>query len=196
MLVLKKIKIKRKYYIIIPMVVMLSIFGLYGAITLNNQRISDENYHPSLEDLGEPIENPTIPTIEYVRYWLFVDKTSKILYVEGEWVCGDFAVRLAINAKERNWRMYIVLLHYSFDGETGFGVIGYIANNGHAFNMIYCQDGDDEGDDLDVWYIEPQTDAIWQLDYDHYNVYTYYFSISNTMWNTIYWVNYYDYYSI
>ena len=101
MLVLKKIKIKRKYYIIIPMVVMLSIFGLYGAITLNNQRISDENYHPSLEDLGEPIENPTIPTIEYVKYWLFVDKTSKILYVEGEWECGDFSDRLDINAKER-----------------------------------------------------------------------------------------------
>jgi len=166
----------------------------YNQQNPNYLSLFGEDYQELLDDIGEPIENPITPTIEQVNSWLAIDNTDEILYVENVWMCGEYATMLTVNAKEKSWRMYVVILYYSVDGESGYGKTNPNGNNGHAFNLIYCQDGVDEGDELDVWYIEPQSDGIWQLNYDHYNVYTYYLGgISGTIWKGIYWVNYYDY---
>jgi len=189
---------KKKIFSIIFIIACVSIgtlvvFVFYSQQTPDYTSLFGEDYQSLLDDIGEPVENPVVPTIEHVNYWLHVDKTDDLLYMEDVWMCGDYAARLVVNAKERNWRMYVVILYYSIEGETGYGASIPNGNNGHAFNLIYCQDGDDADDELDVWYIEPQSDGVWQLNYDHYDVYSYYYGSSGTVWEDIYWVNYYDY---
>lgn len=196
MLTQKRLGIQRKFYIILIVGVVLFIFT---TVIIFNQHSNDslslfgEDYQKILDNIGEPVLNPITPTIEQVNSWLHFDKTNEILYMENVWMCGDFAIRLTVNAKEKSWRMYVAIMCYSIDGEMGYGVSNSDGSNGHAFNLIYCQDGSDPGTELDVWYIEPQSDTIWQINYDHYIIYTYYNSLPETMWDTIYWVNYYDY---
>ena len=189
---------KKKLFSVILIIICISIGSIVIFVFVYEQptdysSLFGDDYQSILDSIGEPVANPTIPTIEHVNYWLHVDKTDDILYIEDVWMCGDYATRLTVNAKENSWRMYVVILYYSVDGETGYGVTNPEGNTGHAFNLIYCQDGDDLGDELDVWYIEPQSDGIWQLNYDHYSVYNYYSGLSGTIWEEIYWVNYYDY---
>lgn len=151
-------------------------------------------YQIILPDVGEPVSNPIIPTIGEVVSWLSGDNTDGIPYVEDVWMCGDYSTMLVINAKENNWRMRIAVMFYSYDGDEGYGKSVLRGSLGHAFNLIYVQDGSDPGDDLDVWYIEPQSDVIWNINYGHYRVYNYYSGgLVGTLWDTIFWVNYYDY---
>lgn len=153
------------------------------------------DYQSMLDNIGEPVSNPTIPTITHVISWLRTDVTDRIPYEENVWECGGYSATLVINAKEMNWRIYVVILCYSFDGGAGYGERSPSGDYGHAFNLIYCQDGDDLDSELDVWYIEPQSDGVWQLNYDHYTVYTYYSGgLVKTIWSTTYWVNYYFYF--
>ncbi|KKN01106.1 hypothetical protein LCGC14_1131040 [marine sediment metagenome] len=150
-------------------------------------------YQIILPDAGEPVSNPTIPTIEEVVSWLSIDNTDGILYVEDEWMCGDYSVMLVVNAKENSWRMRIVIMFYSYDGDEGYGKSALRGSLGHAFNLIYTQDGNDLDDELDVWYIEPQSDVVWNINYGHYEVYNYYSGgLAGTLWQSIFWVNYYD----
>ena len=190
-----KVKISSIFLIIACLLIgtVVVIVYFYDQQTPDYTSLFGEDYQKLLDDIGEPIESPVVPTIEQVNSWLSSDKTNEILYIENVWMCGDYAARLTVNAKERSWRMYVAIMFYSINGESGYGLNIPNGNTGHAFNLIYCQDGADEGDELDVWYIEPQTDTIWQLKYDHYIVYNYYFSIPETVWNTVHWVNYYDY---
>ena len=189
-----KVKISSIFLVIACLLIgTVVVLIYYEQQTPDYTSLFGEDYQELLDDIGEPIENPVVPTIEHVNSWLGLDKTDEILYIENVWMCGDYAARLTVNAKERSWRMYVVIMFYSIDGESGYGSHVLDGNLGHAFNLIYCQDGVDEGDELDVWYIEPQADTIWQLNYDHYSIYNYYFSIPETVWNTVHWVNYYDY---
>lgn len=166
---------------------------IYYQLTPDYSSLFGDDYQTVLDGIGESVVDPIVPTIEQVNSWLHFDETDDILYVEDVWMCGDYAIRLVVNAKENSWRMYVAFLYYSVVDESGYGVITPEGNTGHAFNLIYCQDGDDLGDELDVWYIEPQSDTVWQLDYDHYSVYSYYSGLSGTIWEDVYWVNYYDY---
>ncbi len=150
-------------------------------------------YQIIFPDIGEPVSNPTIPTIDEVISWLSGDNTDGIPYVEDVWMCGDYSTMLVINAKENNWRMRIAVMFYSYDVDEGYGKSALRGSLGHAFNLIYTQDGNDLDDELDVWYIEPQSDVVWNINYGHYEVYNYYFGgLAGTLWQNIFWVNYYD----
>lgn len=193
----KRSRIQRKFYMILVIGIILSL--VFVMIIIYNQPSDDslslfaEDYQKILDDIGEPVLNPIIPTIEQVNSWLHLDKTDEILYIENIWMCSDFAAMLTINAKEKSWRMRVAIIYYSIEDESEYGKISPYGNNGHAFNMIYCQDGSDPDTELDVWYIEPQYDTIWQINYNHYIIYNYYNSLPETIWDTTYWVNYYDY---
>ena len=149
------------------------------------------DYQSMSDNIGEPVSNPTIPTIGQVINWLYIDSTSEISYEENGWMCGDYSATLVINAKKKNWRIYVVIIYYSYDGNEGYGKRNPSGEYGHAFNLIYCEDGADLDSELDIWYIEPQSDKVWQIN-DHYNIYTYYSGgLSGTVWRAIYWVNFY-----
>ena len=189
---------KKKLFSIVSIIAFLSIgalvvFVFYSQLSPDYSFLFGDDYQSLLDDIGEPIEDPLIPTIAQVNSWLSLDKTDELLYIEDVWMCGDYAARLTVNAKEKSWRMYVVILFYSLEGESGYGIHNPEGNIGHAFNLIFCEDGADEGDDLDVWYIEPQADTIWQLDDGQYVAYNYYFGLSGTIWEEVYWVNYYEY---
>ena len=91
------------------------------------------------------LSNETVtPTIDELQQWLREDDTDKLNYSKWDFVCGDFAVMLAIHAKLRHWDMGIV------------AVLGQDSNGNdfnHAFNAIRCQEG--------IVYIEPQNDEIF-----------------------------------
>ena len=190
-------KNKKKIFLILTLAFVLSgilvVFVLYEQQRTNYSDLFAEDYQTILDNIGEPIVDPVIPTIEHVVYWLNIDKTDEILYIENVWMCGDFAAELTVNAKERNWRIYVAIMSYSVYEGTGYSVFSPEGNFGHAFNVIHCLDGDDPGTELDVWYIEPQSDTVWQLNYNHYSIYNYYSELDGTVWEEIYWVNYYDY---
>ena len=117
-------------------------------------------------------------------------------------MCGDYAAMLMVRAKEMNWRMRIACMFYSFSGDPGDGTSDPYGSYGHAFNLIYCQDGSDPDSLLDIYYIEPQTDAVWYAsdgtgNHVHYTIYTYYSGgVSGTVWESgTYWVNHYGYFA-
>ena len=149
-----------------------------------------------LDKINDPVLNPEIPNINEVIFWLHTDKTDKISYITDVWMCGEYATTLVINAKEENWIIYRIVIYFSYYGEEGYGIKNDIGiNDGHAFNMIYTKDGDDLDIELDIWYIEPQTDYMWQLDTGHYDNYVYYLGgVDETIWYASYWTNYYYYY--
>ena len=94
--------------------------------------------------LYEPLQNKTIPTIQELKDWLKNDPTDSIAYKMPEFICGDYAVMLALHAKLKGWDMGVV------------GIIGHKATGeefNHAFNAIICKEG--------LVYIEPQTDEVW-----------------------------------
>lgn len=193
-------KRKRNFIIFIIAGVLVGTIVIFY-IQTNEQRETSSrfsnlfsDYEAMLDAIGDPIANPTIPTIETVISWLRFDNTNNIPYEEGEWMCGDYSARLVINAKAKMWRMYIVIMYYSHEGDEGYGKRDPFGEYGHAFNLIYCQDGPDPDNDLDIWYIEPQSDTVWQITYGHYLVYTFYSGSYGTIWQTTYWVNYYYYF--
>ncbi|MCK4380545.1 MAG: hypothetical protein KAW51_05345 [Candidatus Lokiarchaeota archaeon] len=152
--------------------------------------------------IEDPLTNPVVPTYSQVESWLASDDTDTHDYVNKTWVCGDFATMLMVRAKEMNWRMRIAVMFYSFSGEAYYGTDDPYGSYGHAFNMIHCQDGNDSDSNLDIYYIEPQTDAIWYVsnataDYVHYNIYTSYTnSVNGTVWGSkTHWVNHYSYFA-
>lgn len=151
--------------------------------------------------LEKPLTNPVVPTISQVLSWLSEDNTDEI-NCTAVWQCGDFSVMLMTRAKEMNWRVRIACMFYSFSGETGFGNTHPYGSHGHAFNLIYCQDGNDPDSELDIYYIEPQTDKVWYVrsyynyNHIHYSIYCYYTGgLSGTVWPNSYWVNHYGYFA-
>ncbi|KKL66526.1 hypothetical protein LCGC14_2144120 [marine sediment metagenome] len=197
---IKKNKNKAKLFFVIVIItsVLLGAYIIYTQVIEGRESsVSDlfSDYYSMLDDIGDPVSDPIIPTISQVNSWLGTDVTNNVPYEEDVWMCGEYSTMLVINAKRKNWRMYIVILYYSVDGGSGYGKRSSSGDYGHAFNMIYTQDGDDLDDELDVWYIEPQSDGTWQLSYNHYSVYSYYPAGSiKTIWDTIYWINYYLYF--
>lgn len=150
-----------------------------------------------MDNIGDPLSEYKVPAISQVILWLNVDETDENPYVADEFMCGEYATELVISAKEENWSMYVVVMYYSSRDDSGYGVRDTEGQYGHAFNMIYCRDGNDLDDELDVWFIEPQSDYVWNIDYGHYSEYTYYPSPSdmNTIWNEMFWINYYLYFN-
>ena len=146
-------------------------------------------YQSVLNILENPLTNPTIPTISEVQNWLYNDNTDTLEYTE-YWMCGDFSAMLMVKAKAMNWRMRIAVMFWSFDTDPNYGVDTPFGTYGHAFNFIVCIDG--------LWYIEPQTDAIWGVhNNNHFQMWNYYhFSVvEGTMWyNTYFWTNDYSYF--
>jgi len=190
-------KDKGKLFFIIVIITCL-LFGAYFIYTqffsTSSPRDLFEDYDTMSDAIGDPVSNPTIPTISEVVYWLAnEDTTDRIPYDEESWICSDYSTTLLINAKEENWRMYIVILYYSYDDDDAYGENTPYGEFGHVFNMIYCQDANGDGE-LDIWYIEPQSDGFWQLSFVHYNIYTYYVGTVSSVWSGMYWVNYYFYF--
>ncbi len=164
---------------------------------LNSYNILYGTYQSVLDTLENPLTNPTIPTISEVAIWLYYDNTDFHNYTE-YWMCGDFSAMLMTRAKEMNWRMRIACMFFSFSGDLGYGdnTDPYGAY-GHAFNAIYVQDGDDDDEELDLYYIEPQTDTIWWLNYSgnhlEYNIWSYWSGdMSGTVFSEGYYVNHYS----
>lgn len=200
-----KSKNKRKEQIRFFSILLLVVCVAAGVFSILYTQITEEiesssrfsnmfaDYDAISDAIGDPVSNPTIPTIGQVIRWLHFDDTNDANYIEDVYMCGDFAVDLTISAKGENWRIYVIGMYYSFEDGEGYGVTDLYGDYGHAFNMIKCVDGNDVGTELDIWYIEPQTDTTWQLNYNHYVVYTYYSGLSGTVWDTTYWINYYDY---
>jgi len=154
----------------------------------------------------EPLTSYVVPTISQVQNWLAGDDTDSFAYVNDTWMCGDFSAMLMTRAKTMNWRMRIALMFYSFNGESGWmSTDGYdqYGEHGHAFNLIWCQDGNDADSELDVLYIEPQTDGEWWFidgsgNVDTFNLYALYTFLSgfDTIWDGqgTFWVNHYSYF--
>jgi len=118
------------------------------------------DYQSVLNVLEDPLTNPVVPTYSQVNSWLSSDDTDTHDYVNDTWVCGDFATMLMVRAKEMNWRMRIACMFYSFSGDAEDGTDDPYGSYGHAFNLIFCQDGSDPDSELDLYYIEPQTDTV------------------------------------
>lgn len=196
-----KKKEKAKIFFIFSVFTCVLVGTLFIISIVNEQRGPSSrfsnlfsDYQSMSDNIGDPVLNPTVPTIGQVIYWLHVDSTDKIPYEEGVWICGDYSATLVIYAKERNWRIYVVIMYYSFDDDAGYGKRDPSGEYGHAFNLIYCEDGADADSELDLWYIEPQSDTVWQMNV-HYNAYTHYSGgLSGTVWRSTYWVNYYSYF--
>ncbi|MBA7519886.1 hypothetical protein ES705_11974 [subsurface metagenome] len=171
-----------------------------------NELLTDYNslfgqYQSILSVLKDPLTNPVIPTISQVQNWLAIDDTDDMLYTE-TWMCGDFATMLMVRAKAMNWRIRIACMFYSFDGEDGWQDPTHpYGENGHVFNLIYCQDGSDLDTDLDIYYIEPQTDKVWYviiggIPHIHYEIWlTFTGGLSGTVWQEPYYVNHYSYFA-
>ncbi len=161
------------------------------------------DYQFVLNVLEDPLTNPVVPTYSQVKSWLASDDTETHDYVNDTWVCGDFATMLMVRAKEMNWRMHIAVMFYSFSGDSGYGsTTDPYGSYGHAFNLIYCQDGSDPDSLLDIYHIEPQTDTVWYVpdgsdNHVHYTIHTYYSGgITGTLWESgTYWVNHYGYFA-
>ena len=145
----------------------------------------------------KPLTNPIIPTISQVQSWLSQDDTDQNSYVSNVWMCGDYAAMLMTRAKEMNWRIRIVVMFYSFEGEWGYGsTTNLYGTDGHVFNLIDCTDG--------IWYIEPQSDGTWYIitgithTRTEFNVHTYYdFTDSDveSIWDGYnWWTNFYGYF--
>ena len=162
----------------------------YDSIDMYNNLFGQ--YQSLLNTLENPLTNPVIPTIYEVMNWLAIDDTDEAEYTE-YWMCGDFSAMLMVKAKTMNWRMRIAVMFWSFDGDPNYGVNTPFAYYGHAFNFIVCSDGY-------LYYIEPQTDAIWYWDIVeyHFRMWTEYdfTGISDTVWGeTMLWVNDYSYFA-
>lgn len=173
-----------------------------------NTLVSDFNdlfgqYQSILSVLEDPLTNPTLPTVSEIQTWLYYDDTDEHSYTSN-WMCGDFAAMLMVRAKEMNWRMRIACMFWSYSGESGWeNPADPYGSYGHAFNLIYCQDGNDPDNELDIFYIEPQSDAMWWINYGDNNHFTHY-TIWNTfsssdysgrVWTETYYVNYYNYFA-
>ena len=160
-------------------------------------------YQSILSVLDDPLVAPIIPTIDQVQSWLSTDDTDEHEYIGNEWMCGDFAAMLMVKAKANNWRMRIAIMSWSYNGEDGWDNPYSYGSYGHAFNLIYCQDGDDPDNELDIFYIEPQSDTMWWLNYgddNHFTHYTIWSTFSSSdysgrVWTETYYVNYYNYFA-
>jgi len=168
-----------------------------------NALLSDYNnlfaqYQSIVSVLENPLTNPVIPTISEIQTWLlYQDNTDENNYTP-VWMCGDFSAMLMTRAKAMNWRMRIAVMFYSFEGEFYYGDTSEpYGSSGHAFCFIECQDGGDSGTDLDLYYIEPQTDHIWSLGSEHtsFNIWTIYnfISANGTVWDGHrFWTHHYS----
>lgn len=156
------------------------------------------SYQSVLNVLEKPLTSYVIPTISEVHFWLSSDNTDEYDYVNNTWMCGDFSAMLMVRAKAKNWRMRIAVISFSREGDAMYNMNYPYGEYGHAFNLIYCQDGSDSDSELDLYYIEPQTDRVWWINYGddnhelHYIMWGgYYYGY----WGDPYWVNYYNYFA-
>jgi len=92
----------------------------------------------------EPLESETVPTVDELKAWLAEDPTNEIAYKDPNFVCGDYAVMLALHAKLMGWDMGVITILGKMTDGSEFS---------HAFNVIMCVEG--------LVYIEPQTDEVW-----------------------------------
>ena len=136
----------------------------------------------------EPLVDPITPTYEELVNWLSEDNTDEHGYTESVWECGDFAAMLMTRAKEMNWRIRIAVVFYSFEGDPSYGSESDVyGSGGHAFNVINCTNG--------IWYIEPQTDGIWdiknstgnRIEFTIHNFYNFEFKYPGSIWDGFWW---------
>jgi hypothetical protein len=71
------------------------------------------------------------PTWVELKAFLLSDKTDEILYVDGEFVCGDFAETLHNNAEASGIRGAFVIIWWVGSDASGFG---------HAINAFNTSD--------------------------------------------------------
>ena len=92
-----------------------------------------------------PLVQKEVPSTSNVRAWLSSDRTDRFRYAAPDFVCGDFAVMLAIHTRAKHWDMGVIAI-WGYETET------YKEFN-HAFNAIITKAG--------LIYVEPQTDEVW-----------------------------------
>jgi len=92
-----------------------------------------------------PLTQKEVPSISNVRAWLSSDRTDRFGYTDPDFVCGDFAVMLAIHARAKHWDMGVIAV-LGYETET------YKEFN-HALNAIITMEG--------LIYVEPQADDVW-----------------------------------
>ena len=189
----------RTFFIFAIITCLLAVGVLYFTGSFERDDVSDPDlfgdHQAMLDTIGDPVSDPDIPRISDVIIWLATDETNEMSYIVDLWMCGEYSTELVISAKEENWRIYVVIMYYSYYNDAGYNEKIVSGGYGHAFNMIYTEDGDDDDDELDLWYIEPQSDRIWRLDDGHYELYRYYSGgLDGTIWYQTYWINYYLYF--
>lgn len=84
------------------------------------------------------------PSVNELKEWLKKDETSEIKYTAWDFVCGDYAVMLALHAKLMGWDMGIVAVVGKREDGKEFN---------HVFNAIRCKEG--------LVFIEPQNDEVF-----------------------------------
>lgn len=106
------------------------------------------------EAFNKPLKYKKTPTVTELQIWLMSDTTNSVRYSDPNFICGDFAVMLAMHAKTKNWDMTVVVV-YGYDADTD-------EDFAHAFNAIRTTEG--------LVYIEPQTDEVWYYE-DYREIY-------------------------
>lgn len=109
------------------------------------------DYELMRQILDMPLKDKTVPTTDELTRWVYLeDRVNEIGYSDPDFVCGDYAVMLAIHAKEKSWDMGVVCI-WGYDDDTG-------EDFSHAMNVIITTEG--------LVYVEPQTDDVfWYEDY-------------------------------
>jgi hypothetical protein len=144
------------------------IYNGYMTIFNNKQPDDFPNYGKSVHLINN--ENAIDPTWKELKSFLFLDKTDEEPYIEGYFVCGNFAEEVHNNAEARGIRAAFVTVFFSNDFDA------------HALNAFQTTDKglvyiDCEGYDF-VAYIEEQKeygiiflDMAESFDYNYFTNY-------------------------
>lgn len=97
--------------------------------------------------LFKPLGESVTPTLGELQEWLLEDNTSRIVFSRPGFMCGDYAVMLAMRARLMKWDLGIVVVRGIVEPGLPFC---------HAFNVAMCREG--------RVYIEPQTDEVFWLE--------------------------------
>lgn len=97
------------------------------------------------EVFDRPLEQIEVPSTSDVRAWLTSDRTDRFRYTDPDFVCGDFAIVLALHARAKHWDMGVIAI-WGYEAETR-------KEFNHALNAMVTKEG--------LIYIEPQTDDLW-----------------------------------
>jgi len=110
---------------------------------LKSQLLRSEEEKSSLEASLRKYK-PERPTLEQLRIFLRDDRTNEKPYIEGVYVCSDYAIDLRMSARQAGWNLSVVFVWWKTRGYEF----------GHALNAVYLSDGG-------LVWIEPEYDMVY-----------------------------------